>query len=160
MAISIRRASANDVEAMSRLVAAKRNQLELFEPVMWRKSRDVDEMTRAFFQHQVAETNVVVLVAEDDGSFLGFLNGVLQNAPPVYDPGGKTMMIDDFAVVEGEDGDRAASALMDAVMSEGRARGAVQIIAVTAAQDQRSAKWFESKKLHVVSTWWTRVLSH
>ena len=145
---------------MSKLVADKRAQLELFEPVMWRRSQNVDEMTRIFFQHQVAEPNVILLVAEEGDAFLGFLNGMLQNAPPVYDPGGKTVMIDDFAVVEGAAGDRAASALMDAVMSEGRSRGAVQMIVVTAAQDARSAKWFEDKKLHVVSHWWTRVLSH
>ncbi|MEQ1754763.1 MAG: GNAT family N-acetyltransferase [Micropepsaceae bacterium] len=160
MTISIRRASPSDVDAFTDLVAAKRTQLEMFEPIMWRTGRDANEMTAAFFRHQVAEPNAILLVAEDGASILGFVNAVLQNPPPIYDPGGKTVMIDDFTVVKGEAGDQAAMALLDAVMSEGRSRGAVQLIAVSAAMDERATKWFQTKKLHVASTWWTRILSH
>lgn len=160
MSISVRRAAPSDVDAFTDLVAAKRAQLEAFEPIMWRAGRDASEMTVAFFRHQVAEPNAILLVAEDERSILGFVNAVLQNPPPIYDPGGKTVMIDDFTVVEGEAGDRAALALLDAVMSEGRSRGAVQMIAVCATRDARASKWFETKKLHAASTWWTRILSH
>jgi hypothetical protein len=86
--------------------------------------------------------------------------GVIQDAPPVFAPGGKTVLIDDFTVVEGAEADETASALLDAVMSEGRARGAVQIIAVAAARDERAVRWLEAKKLHVASQWWTRTLTH
>jgi GNAT superfamily N-acetyltransferase len=86
--------------------------------------------------------------------------GTLQDPPPVYAPGGKTVLIDDFAVVDAADGDSAASQLLDAVISEARARGAVQIITVAAAQDARASRWFEEKKLRVASQWWTRTLTH
>ena len=80
--------------------------------------------------------------------------------PPVYDPGGKSIMIDDFAAVEGAKGDEAALALLDAALSEGRGRGAVQVIIVAAAKDERAAGWFRARNLHVFSQWWTAVLSH
>ncbi len=160
MTLSIRRAQAGDVDTMVRLVAMKRAELERHEPVMWRRSRDADEMTRAFYRHQVEESTVILLAAEIEGRVAGFINGVLQNAPPVYDPGGKALMVDDFVVEAGETGDRAALALLDAVKSEGRARGAVQMIIVTAARDERAAGWFRAKGLHVASTWWNCVLSH
>jgi GNAT superfamily N-acetyltransferase len=86
--------------------------------------------------------------------------GVLQDPPPVYAPGGKTLLVDDFAVVEGAEGDTAASALLDAVISEARARGAVQMIVVAAARDARATRWLEEKKLRVASQWWTRTLTH
>lgn len=160
MAISIRTAILEDVAAMTKLVAEKRAMLETYEPVMWRVADSADQMTFAFFSHQVPEPNVIVLVAEEGRRILGFVNGVLQDAPPVYDPGGKAVMVDDFVVVAGEEGDAAALALLDALMSEGRSRGAVQMIVISAAKDARAAKWFEAKKLHVASLWWTRVLSH
>ena len=75
-------------------------------------------------------------------------------------PGGKTVIIDDFAVEESAFADQVASTLLDEVMSEARARGAVQIIAIAAARDERAARWLEGKKLHVASQWWTRTLTH
>jgi hypothetical protein len=78
----------------------------------------------------------------------------------VYAPGGKTVLIDDFTIVEAAEAEEAAAALLDAVMSEGRARGAVQIIAIAAARDEHAARWLDAKKLHVASQWWTRTLTH
>ena len=158
--VTIRVASAGDVQAMAALVAAKRQMLENFEPVMWRPSEIAAQMTPQFFAHQVAQPQVIARVAEEGGRFLGFVVGVLQDPPPVFAPGGKTLMIDDFAVAEGADGDAVAPALLEAVMSEARARGAVQIIVVAAAKDARASRWLEEKKLRVASQWWTRTLTH
>lgn len=160
MAVSVRPALAADVQAMAQAIDDKRKQLELFEPVMWRPSEAAAQMTQSFFNHQVVQPNAIARVAESGGRFLGFVVGGLQDAPPVFAPGGKTVIIDDFAVTEGAEADEVASALLDAVMSEARARGAVQIIAIAAARDERAARWLEAKKLHVASQWWTRTLSH
>lgn len=160
MAINIRAATAGDVQAMAQMIAEKRKQLEMFEPVMWRPSEAAAQMTPSFFTHQVVQPNAIARVAEDGGRFLGFAIGGLQDAPPVFAPGGKTVIIDDFAVIEGAQADEVASALLDAVMSEARARGAVQIIAIAAARDERAVRWLEGKKLHVASQWWTRTLTH
>jgi GNAT superfamily N-acetyltransferase len=160
MAATVRMASAGDVNAMTALVAAKRQMLENFEPVMWHPSEIAGQITPQFFTHQVAQPNVIARVAEGGGRFLGFAIGVLQDPPPVYAPGGKTLLVDDFVVVEGDEGDAAASALLDAVISEARARGAVQVIVVAAAKDARASRWLEEKKLHVASQWWTRTLTH
>src|SRR5262245_61891495 len=136
MAVTIRAATAGDVQAMAQMIAEKRRQLELFEPVMWRPSDQAGQMTVSFFTHQVVQPNAIARVAEDGGRFAGFVIGGLQEAPPVFAPGGKTVIIDDFAVGDGAGADDVASALLDAVMSEARARGAVQIIAIAAARDE------------------------
>jgi hypothetical protein len=160
MAVTIRSASAADIQTMAQLIGEKRKLLETFEPVMWRPSEQAAQMTPAFFAHQLGQPHVVARVAESGALFIGFVIGVIQDAPPVFAPGGKTVLIDDFAVREGPEADEAASALLDAVMSEGRARGAVQIIAVAAARDACAVRWLEAKKLHVASQWWTRTLTH
>jgi hypothetical protein len=160
MTVSIRPASAADVATMAQLVAVKRTFLESLEPVMWRPSDAAAQLTPAFFTHQVGQPNAIARVAEVGGAVVGFVIGVLQDAPPVFAPGGKTVLIDDFAISEGSHADTAASDLLDAVMNEARARGAVQVIAVAAARDPRAVRWLEAKKLHVASQWWTRTLTH
>jgi hypothetical protein len=160
MTISVRRATSSDLGAIVTLVSAKRAQLESFEPVAWHPSEHAPAMTEEFFRMQVGEQGPIFLVATDGARVIGFINAVLQPAPPVYDPGGKSIMIDDFAVIEGDAGDEAAMALLDAALSEGRGRGAVQVIIVAAAKDERAAKWFRARQLHVFSNWWTCVLSH
>lgn len=160
MTVSIRPASAADVATMAQLVAVKRTFLESLEPVMWRPSDAAAQLTPAFFTHQVGQPNAIARVAEAGGAVVGFVIGVLQDAPPVFAPGGKTVLIDDFAISEGSHADAAASDLLDAVMNEARARGAVQVIAVAAARDPRAVRWLEAKKLHVASQWWTRTLTH
>lgn len=160
MTLTVRLASASDVPAMAQLMEAKRAQLESFEPVMWRTSPAAAQMTPAFFSHQLGQAFAIARVAEVNGRFVGFVIGTIQEAPPVFSPGGKTVIIDDFAVVDDDGADAAASELLDAVMSEARARGAVQLIVIAAAKDARVVRWLEGKKLHVASQWWTRTLSH
>ncbi len=127
---------------------------------MWRPSEAAAQLTPAFFAHQLGQPNVIARVANDGGRMLGFAMGAIQDAPPVFAPRGKTVFVDDFAVVDGPEADAAASGLLDAVISEARSRGAVQIIAVAAARDARAVRWLEAKKLHVASQWWTRTLTH
>jgi hypothetical protein len=160
MAATIRPATAGDVAQMAQLIALKRRQLETYEPVMWRVSETAGQLTPSFFTHQIPQPNVVARVAESGGAIAGFAIGALQDAPPVFAPGGKTIVIDDFAVAEGPDADDIASALLDSLMSEARARSAVQIIVIAAARDERVTRWLEGKKLRVASQWWTRTLSH
>lgn len=160
MTVNARVASAIDIPAMAKLIEAKREALEGFEPVMWRPSPAAAQLTPAFFTHVLAQPQAIARVAESAGAFVGFIIGMLQEAPPVFAPGGKTVVIDDFAVAEVADADQAGSALLDAVMSEARARGAVQMIVIAAARDARTTRWLEEKRLHVASQWWTRTLSH
>jgi hypothetical protein len=160
MAVNIRRAAPSDLEAIVALVSAKRAQLESYEPVTWHPSEHAPAMSKEFFRAQMGEQGPIFLVAAEGDAVIGFINAVLQPAPPVYDPGGKTVMIDDFAVIDGSKGDEAAIALLDAALSEGRGRGAIQVIIVAAAKDERAAAWFRARNLHVFSQWWTAVLSH
>jgi GNAT superfamily N-acetyltransferase len=160
MNINVRAIISSDVDRMTVLVAEKRLLLEQLEPVMWRARENSSDHAGAFLRHVIAQPQALAFVAEDGDRFLGFIIGILQDAPPLYDPGGKSVTVDDFAVVDGTEGDAAASALLDAVMGEGRARGAVQIIVVAAANDARETGWCKNKKLHVASQMWTTVLSH
>ncbi len=73
---------------------------------------------------------MVALVHEEGQAIDGFIIGTLVEAPPVYDPGGLTCIVDDFMVARPEDWPTTGAALLGEVSSRAQARGAVQTVVV------------------------------
>lgn len=89
---------------------------------------------------------------------VGFVIGLLRPPPPVYDPGGPTLLIDDFCVNRPQDWDDAGAALLNEVRRRGRGRGAVQVVVVCGPQDEPKRRLLEEADLVVASEWWTSPL--
>jgi hypothetical protein len=83
---------------MVELAAIKRVQYQEYSPVFWRPAMGACEAQRAFFDKLVAFPDAICLVHEADGVVQGFIIATVVSPPPVYDPGGKVCMIDDFVV--------------------------------------------------------------
>ena len=100
----IRPAHSEDVPAMvdlseqQRRIDEKRYQLRFY-----RKAADSREKQLPYFESLLARERVIVLVSERDGVIDGFIIGMLLEAPPAYDPGGLTWLIDDFVVQRPEE---------------------------------------------------------
>ena len=92
MAVSIRPASAADVQAMAQLISDKRTQLEHVRAgdVAAERSRGADD---AVVLHAPGRFNPTSSRAwpRATGGSSGFIIGGLQDAPPVFSPGGKTV---------------------------------------------------------------------
>jgi hypothetical protein len=71
---------------------------------------------------------VIALVHERDEEIDGFVIASLVPAPPVYDPGGLTCLIDDFTVAAPALWPTAGEALLAEVGRRAKARGAVQFM--------------------------------
>jgi hypothetical protein len=81
------------------------------------------------------------------------LRSTIGDAPGVYDPGGRTCQIDDFAVTP----DRWATAgplLLRSAIEQAAQRGAVQAVVVTGHLDQPKRDALRSCGLSVASEWW------
>lgn len=79
-------------------------------------------------------------------------------APPVYDPGGLTCSIDDFAVA---DPDLWASVGVDLLREVQRAagqRGAAQVVVVCGHQDHAKRAALDNCALTIASEWWVKAL--
>src|SRR5262250_1450527 len=94
----IRAASQADVAAMTGLAARRREQYARYQPVFWRPAAGARDKHHPYLASLVADTQVITLVSEEDSQLTGFLIATLVAAPPVYDPGGLTCLIDDFTV--------------------------------------------------------------
>lgn len=93
-------------------------------------------------------------VADHDGTVRGFLIARIVDAPPVYDPGGSTCMVDDFAVADPGDWAACEPLLLADVRSWASVEGAVQLVVVTAQADARKRAALRSTRLTPASEWW------
>ncbi|MDP3299975.1 MAG: GNAT family N-acetyltransferase, partial [Phenylobacterium sp.] len=143
-----------DVEACVQLAESRRALYETFEPRFWRRAENAAEMSRLWFTHLFAKADVLALVAERDGQVRGFLVAQPTPSPPVYDPGGRTALIDDF-VVEPADWQTAGVALLADARDRLRADGYAQIVVVGARLDAEKTRLLQASDLSLASTWWT-----
>jgi hypothetical protein len=149
----VRLAVAADVDAMTELAGARREQYAGYQPVFWRPAANAEQLHRPYLARLVDDQDVITLVSEDSGLFTGFVIALLGDAPGVYDPGGRTCQIDDFAVTP----DRWATAgplLLRSAIEQAAERGAVQAVVVTGHLDQPKRDALRSCGLSVASEWW------
>lgn len=149
----VRRATPADVEAMLGLAEARRRQYASYHPSFHRPASGARQVQRHFFLTLLAADNYVVLVHEQHGRINGFLTGQLIVAPPVYDPGGRTCIVDDFAVETYEDWPGVGRQLLEALQSQLREREAVQLVVVCAPEDKAKRSMLTEAGLSVVSEW-------
>lgn len=85
------------------------------------------------------------------GQVDGFVFARAMDAPPVYDPGGRTCLVDDFVWPNRE----VAQSLIDHVRTWATARGCSQLVIITPAADRDRKTLLDSIGLHPTSEWWT-----
>lgn len=153
--MTIRAATADDLDAVVELAAVARADQAVHQPVFWRPALDARDRHRPFLAGQIANERVISVVATDHDTVVGFAIGVLHPAAPVYDPGGPTCTVDDVTV---DDPQRWASTGLDLlreVRSRAAALGAVQVVVVVGDHDHAEQAALAAAGLTVASQWWT-----
>lgn len=155
----VRTAEPADVGAMARLADRKRRQYAAYQPVFWRLAPSARTHHEAFLATLVDDRAVVSLVGVLDGVVRGFVVGRLVPAPPIYDPGGPSLYVDDFVVARDADWATVGAALLRGVRQHGRARGAAQVVVVAGALDTAKRRLLADADLEVASEWWVAPIS-
>lgn len=106
---TIRPAVASDLDGLLQLEEARRRQFAKYQPVFWRPAADAADLQGPYLANLIEEEAVITVVADTGGTLAGFAVGTIIAAPPVYDPGGPTCVIDDFAVAVPSSGLRSES---------------------------------------------------
>jgi Acetyltransferase (GNAT) family len=149
-----RPATQDDVGAVAALAALRRQDCELQQPRFWRQAEDALAQHSSYLHQLVGDHEHIFLVTEDDTHLIGFAIGRLVAAPPVYDPGGPTCLIDDFAVESPDAWELAGLALLRDVSRVARDRGAVQVVVVAARHDEPKRRALTEAGLTPASEWW------
>jgi GNAT superfamily N-acetyltransferase len=147
-------ATHDDVDDVAALAAAQRREYERYQPEFWRQTEDALDHHRAYFHRLVDAEDHLFLVLRAAGQVSGFIIGRLVPAPPVYEPGGLTCLVDDFAVAAPDHWASVGRDLLHAVAEHAGQRGAVQAVVVTPRQDSAKRQALEAAGLAVASEWW------
>ena len=153
--LGVRRASLADLDGLLGIASARRTAYAEYQPRFWRPAPDAADRQRAYFTAMLDDDKALVLTAtENDAGLHGFAIGRLVPAPPVYDPGGVSCVVDDFAVADPDEWSTIGSVLFDALRSWAASRDAAQMIVVTARLDEPKRAALRSRGLTVASEWW------
>lgn len=152
---AIRSSQPSDIDAIVSLSKAKRLAYEKAQPQFWRYAgEEGDNTQRQWFKQLLEDKNHVMFTAESDTQeILGFIIGKLMPAPEVYNPGGLTLMIDDFCVQSENLWQSVGHELIGTIKTAAKVKGATQILVVCGAHDLPKRKFLSEQNLQVASDW-------
>ncbi|MFM5918009.1 MAG: N-acetyltransferase family protein [Novosphingobium sp.] len=149
----VRRARAADVAEIAEILGAKRKSYEAWQPVFWKRAKHQHLLTLIYIHLQVYFPRGAFLVCERQGEVAGFLLASTIKAPPVFDPGGRSILVDDFCVRDPDDWPTIGTALFDELQAIASAKSWRQVIAVCAEQDRPKAVFLKGVGLSTASIW-------
>lgn len=155
----VRRATTDDVDRMVELAALKRAQYQEYSPIFWHPADRAEQAQRSFFNRLVVDSEWICLVHDDSDRVDGFLIAQTVQPPPVYDPGGKACMIDDFVVADPSLWATVGRALHDEAERLARDSGAVMSVTVCGQRDEAKRRALVESGAHIASEWYVRPIS-
>ncbi len=116
----IRHATEADVPRIVALLQQRREAYQHYSPVFWKIADRAAERPESFIRRLVNDATVLTIVHESQDIVNGVLIANTMDAPPVYDPGGKVCMIDDYVVEHPELWQEVGTRLLESIAVTGR----------------------------------------
>ena len=152
---SIRPFQVKDIPMMVEMSYHKRRSYEKAQAVFWKYAGPNAEISQArWFESLLDSDDQIILVAEGSQKIVGFIIGKLVSAPEVYNPGGLTLMIDDFCVNDDADWSSVGAKLVQEIKAIAKTKGAAQILVVCGAHDDLKRRFLKNAGLTVASEWY------
>jgi len=143
-----------NLEQVVSLLERKHQELHAWEPNFWRKSSNSAAMSQAFLGSIISDSNVVLLIAEQDDSVVGYLHFKPTFVPPVYHPKGTTWMVDHFVAPKSRRLD-VGTALLKELQAKTVENQDGQLIFPVPVKDEEAGRFCEANGLNPTTTWWT-----
>jgi GNAT superfamily N-acetyltransferase len=152
--IVVRQVGEDDISAMVSLSYQKRRAYEKAQPRFWGYAPGAEESQSQYFNELLTQDDHILLVAQAHDKVVGFVIGHLKRAPQVYDPGGLTLMIDDFCVETSSNWQDMGAKLLDKLKQLSRQQGASQVLVVCGAHDETKRQFLKDLGLTIASEWY------
>jgi RimJ/RimL family protein N-acetyltransferase len=150
---AIRSAKIRDINDIVALSCEKRRDYEKTQPQFWRHAEGAEEAQAKWFECLMSKGIGIFLVAKLQDRIVGFIRGQFQNAPEVYDPGGLTLMIDDFCVEKPDLWPTAGQQLLQELKVQAKQERASQVLVVSGHHDEPKRQFLKSQGLEIASEW-------
>jgi len=152
--ITIRPATRADIPAMVALSDQKRRSYEKLQPQFWRCAEKANDNQAQWFEFLMSKGIGLFFIAEREDKVVGFIRGQLENAPEVYDPGGATLMIDDFCVENPSLWPTMGKLLLNELKTQAKPGGALQVVVVSGHHDEPKRQFLKNEGLSIASEWY------
>lgn len=156
--IAFRSAEIADVEHMVDMSEASRSSLVPLSPRFWRKAADSREKQDAWFRILLPLDDTIAVVAEMGSRLRAFAIGRLQEAPPVYAPGGPVCLIDDFCVASDAEWHPIGTRILNQIERRAHERGAVLSIVICPHLGGAKRRLLQERGFRVTAEWHVREL--
>lgn len=154
MQYSIRTGTLDDISTMVSLSYQKRRDYEKAQPQFWKYAKNAEEIQSKWFKELLKQHDCLMLVTEENHEVVGFIIGRITKAPEVYNPGGLTLMIDDFCVKTPQLWNTVGKQLISEIKRLAKDKNASQILTVCGAHDEPKQKLLKNLGLTVASQWY------
>jgi len=155
--MEINSAAIKDIKNMVALSDLKRSEYEKYQPQFWKKAENANEIQAKWFKELLIREDHIILIAQENEELIGFVVGRLIKAPEVYNPGGMTLMIDDFCVKSSDLWIEVGGKLIEKLKE--LAIGAAQILVVCGHHDELKKEFLKKIGLSIASEWYVGSIS-
>lgn len=156
--MQVRKAKSDDIPAMAHIAELRRLRYQEYEPVFWKKAINSEEIGRDFYHQIIKDQSTCMFVADGENGVTGFLIARQTQSPPVYDPGGITCVIDDFAVADPALWSDHGKVLLEHIQQYAKNNNWKQLVIVCGDQDTFKKTMLEEAGLRIASNWYTHAL--
>jgi predicted acetyltransferase len=144
----------SDINTFVSMSKVKRLSYEKAQPKFWKYAGPEAESSQAkWFEELLSHNEYIMLTAQNNQEIVGFIIGRLIPATEVYNPGGLTLMIDDFCVESANLWPSVGTKLVQSIKHEADRKGAAQILVVCGAHDSAKRHFLKNQKLTIASEW-------
>jgi len=151
--LAIRPANKDDIASMVTLSDTKRKAYENANPQLWKRAVNANEVQHEWFTSLLNKPDYFIYVAEHDSKISGFIIGQNVAAPEVYNPGGMTLLVDDFCVAAPELWETVGNRLISDVCQTAKVKGAIQVVVVCGHHDTVKRAFLKKQRINIASEW-------
>ena len=139
---------------MADVASLRRQDYAQAQPQFWREAPGAVETHRRWLLQLIEDEAILTLVADDAaGELVGLLVASMVDAPPIYDPGGRSGFVDDFVVSASDQWGTVGRALLVAARGWLLEQGAAQIVVVSGFHDEAKRAFLDAEGLSPASSW-------
>jgi predicted acetyltransferase len=153
--VTIRPSKSDDISALVSLSHMKRLNYEKAHPQFWKYAgADAEISQTKWFEELLLRDDHIMLTAQNGSAIIGFIIGKMMSSPEVYNPGGLTLMIDDFCIAQEDLWGSVGKQLISEINLIAKTKGAVQTVIVTGNHDNPKRDFLKSMGLTIASQWY------
>lgn len=155
--IKIYKATSKDIDKLVYLAMQRHHDYEKLQPIFWNESKDAENLQKIYFASMMAENKALFFIAMDqeNNKPIGIIMAREYQAPPVYNSGRVTYIIDDYYVTSPKLWNSVGKDLLSSMQSYLESNGVTQIIVITANADTKKTQAMKSLSSYKpLSTWY------